>query len=182
MLHPTPTLYQPTTAEIQKVAASAKHRHPECSSRLDKAAEIVASGLQLEPVAWDVRNVVHWHIASQSHAGAYIVVNTHCPCQDTRAPHVCNGRFCKHATAVSLYMKILANRFNDDVRARQIDLGICTDGTFNAYARRLGFCHVRKMGSAYVFADQASAVRFSLWLAAQQPIPVDMPVAFAVAA
>lgn len=177
-----PSLYHPTTPEIAHVTASAKRRHPECASRLDKAADILSAGLSLEPVAWQKRNVVHWHIASQSHGGAYIVAGTHCPCQDSRAPHVCNGRFCKHSIAVSLYMKVLCNRLNDSIQAREIDLGICVDGTFNAYAKGLGFVHVRKMGSAYIFADMASAVRYSLWLAAQQPVAIDLPVTFALAA
>lgn len=150
------TMYQPTAGEIAHVTASAARRHPQLASRIDKAADILTAGLQLEPVAWEVRNVVHWRIASQSYKGAYII-------------------------AVAAYMKVLANRFNADVRARAIDLGILPDGTFNAYAKRLGIVHIRKIGSAYTFADQASAVRYSLWLAAQ-PVAVGVPVAATVAA
>jgi hypothetical protein len=99
-------LYQPTAVEIVKVAQSAKRRHPECASRIDKAAAIITSGLQLEPVGWELRNVVRWHVASQSHGGAYIVVGLGCPCQDSRAPMAGTGalraRFCKHAIGAAL--------------------------------------------------------------------------------
>lgn len=179
---PQITLYQPTTIEISKVAQSAQRRHPECASRIDKAADILAAGLTLEPVAWEKRNVPHWRIASQSNGGAYIVTACGCPCQDSKAPVVARGRRCKHVIAVSLYLKVLSNRFNATVQAREIDLGILPDGTFNAFAPRMGHVHVRKVGSAYVFCDMASAVRFSMWLAAQQPIATEWPVAVAVSA
>ena len=115
-----PRLYQPTAVEIVKVAQSAKRRHPECASRIDKAQDILLDGsLQLDSAAWEVRNVARWHVASQSHGGAYIVVGMSCPCQDSRAPMVCNIRLCKHAIAVSLYMKVLRNHVNANIFRRR---------------------------------------------------------------
>lgn len=171
-----PQLYQPSAVEILNVAASAKRRHPDCASRIDKAGEIISTGnLTLDAVAWEVRQLARWHVKSQSGNGSYIITSLSCPCRDSRAPFTHHTRCCKHSISVALYTKILANRFNDDVRSRNIDLGICVDGTFNAYARRLGFVHVRKVGTAYVFADAASAVRYSLWLAAQQTVAMPTP-------
>ena len=167
-----PQIFRPSAVEVLKVTESAKRRHPDCASRIDKAAEIVAGGLQLEPVAWEARNVPHWKIGSQSHGGAYIVTACGCPCQDKGAPRVAGGRRCKHVIAVSLYLKLLANRLNAHIRAREIDLGILPDATFNAWAKRMGHVHLCKIGTAYAFVDMASAVRFSLWLATQQPVAV----------
>jgi hypothetical protein len=172
-----PQLYNPTGAEILGVTASAKRRHPHMATRIDKAQAILTAGLQLEPVAWEVRNVARWRIASQSHGGAYIVNGQCCPCQDSRAPHVGHERRCKHSIAVNFYTKILTNHFNADVRARGIDLGILPDATFNAYAKGMGHVHVRRLGTAYVFCDAASMVRYSIWLAAQQPVAVEWPMA-----
>ena len=187
MLHPTApvVIYQPTVAEVCGVTASAAHRWPTLANRIGKAGDILLSGaLTLEPVAWEVRCGVHWHIKSQTHDKAAYIVPGHsmsCPCQD-RAPHAYGTRFCKHAIAVASYGKILRNHFNADVRNREIDLGILPDGTFNAYASRLGICHIRKSGATYDFVDAASAVRYSLWLAAQQqPVPVEWPIAQDVA-
>jgi hypothetical protein len=80
-------------------------------------------------------------------------------------------------------MKILRNHVNADIRARRIDLGILVNGEFHAYADkgRMGYVQMRRTGTTYDFADVASAVRYSLW-AAQQPIPVEWPVAATVAA
>jgi hypothetical protein len=192
---PAPRLYQPTAVEIVKVAESAKRRHPECASRIDKAASILTGGLQLEPVAWEVRNVVRWHVASQSHGGAYIVVGLACPCQDSRAPMVCNGRFCKHAIAVALYMKILRNHVNANIRRREIDLGILVNGEFHAYADkgRMGYVQMARLackacslqdrpvrkrsecGTTYTFVNAASAVHYSLWLAKREQRPIVLP-------
>ena len=175
------TLYRPTIAETERVAESAKHRHPAMAARIDKAATILDGDLELDQLAWDKRNVARWKVSSQSHAGAYVVCGLHCPCQDSRAQVINHTRFCKHAIAVAMYQKILRNRFNADVRAREIDLGILPDGTFNAYATRLGMVHVRKVAGVYLFCDAASAVRYSIWLAAQQPVAVEWPVAQNVA-
>lgn len=176
MLPQSPLLYQPTSSEIAKVAASAKHRHPELATRIAKAADIITGGsLQLETVGWKRAQLARWRISSQSNNGAYVVTSSGCPCRDSRAPIVARGRRCKHVIAVSLYAKILANRFNADIRAREIDLGILPDGTFNAYAKGLGIVHLRKLGTAYVFVDMASAIRYSMWLAARQPIAVEWP-------
>jgi hypothetical protein len=178
MLHQSPLLYQPTAEEVEKVAASAKRRHPELASRIDKAADIIASGsLQLEALGWKRAQLARWRIASQSHGGAYVVTTCGCPCQDNRAPVVAHSRRCKHTIAVSLYLKVLANHLNANIRAREIDLGILPDGTFNAYAKGMGIVHLRKLGSAYVFVDMASAVRFSMWLAVEQPIAIEWPTA-----
>jgi hypothetical protein len=177
MLHPMPVLYQPTSAEIVKVTASAAHRHPAFAARIDKAAAILYGDLQLDQLAWDMRNVVRWHIASQSHGGAYVVCGLHCPCQDSRAPMINNVRTCKHSMAVSFYMKILRTHVNVDIRNREIDLGILHTGEFHAYAGCMGYVQLRKSGIAYDFSDATSAVRYSLWLAAQQPLPVAWPVA-----
>lgn len=155
-----PQLYAPSAAEITAVANSAKCRHPHLASRIDKAAELLTTGaLQLDAAAWDVRQLVRWKVASQSGKGSYVVCGTSCPCQDKRTPH------CKHAIAVTLLLKILNNRINADIRARDIDLGILPDHTFNAYANRLGMVHLRKLGMSYTFCDSASAVRFSMWAA-----------------
>lgn len=176
MLHHSALLFQPTISEIEKVAASAKRRHPECASRIDKAADIIASGsLQLEALGWKRAQLARWRIASQSGNGAYVVTSSGCPCRDSRAPIVARGRRCKHTIAVSLYMKVLANHLNANIRAREIDLGILPDGTFNAYAKGLGIVHLRKLGTAYVFTRMESAIRYSMWLAARQPIAVEWP-------
>jgi hypothetical protein len=125
----------------------------------------------LTPTAWDVRQVVRWHIASQSHNGAYIVVNGGCPCDDCRCNRV---DYCKHSVAVHLYRKIVTNRLNRNITAGVIEL----DESGNAYAKGMGIVTLAKHGSAYTFADSASLVRFSLWLAKQQqPIIVEWPVA-----
>lgn len=172
---PQLALYRPTIAE------SAKRRHPAFAARIEKASTILDGDLQLDQLAWDMRNVVRWRIASQSHSGAYIVCGLHCPCQDSRAQVVGNTRFCKHAIAVALYMKLLRNHFNGDVRRREIDLGILPDGPFNAYAPKLGICHIRKNGTTYDFADSASAVRYAIWVAAEQAAPQGLPVEWPVA-
>ena len=173
---PQITLYAPTSTEIAKVVASAARRHPQLASRLSKAQDILSGGLQLEPTAWQLRNVARFRIASQSNRGAYNVTTSGCGCQDKRV------QYCKHAAAVNLYMKILANRLNADIRNREIDLGVLPDGTLNCYAPRMGHVHVRKVAGAYVFCDAASAIRYSLHLAARQPISVEWPVAIEVAA
>lgn len=170
-----PVLYQPSSVEIMSVAASAAHRHPELAARLDKAAELLsASALQLDATAWERCQLARFRIASQSHAGAYIVCGLSCPCEDCRRNRVA---YCKHAIAVSLYTKILTNRFNADVRQRILDLGVEDAVHLHAYAKRMGYVQVKRAGSAYIFSDAASAVRYSLWLAAQQPIAVNWPVA-----
>lgn len=175
MLHHSALLFQPTISEIEKVAASAKRRHSECASRIDKAAEIIAGGsLQLETVGWENAQLARWRIASQSGNGAYVVTGSGCPCKDSRAPMVARGRRCKHVIAVSLYLKILANRINADIRSFNIELGILENGEFHAYGKRMGYVQLRKVGSAYVFVDMSSAVRYSLWLA-QQPIATEWP-------
>jgi hypothetical protein len=176
------SIYQPTAAEIAHVTKSAARRHPDMAARIHKAQDLLLSGaLQLDATAWDLRQLARWRIASQSHGGAYVVVGLACPCQDSRAPKVGANRCCKHSMAVSLYAKILRNHLNADIRAREIDLGILPDGTFNAYAKRLGHVHLCKNGTTYDFADAASMVRYSIWLAAQ-PIAVAWPVAHTVAA
>lgn len=155
-----PQLYVPTAVEIQTVAASAKRRHPALAGRIDKAAEILASGsLQLDPIAWDKCQVARWRIASQSGNGSYVVTSGTCPCQDKRT------QWCKHAIATQLYSKVVTNNLNVDIRGREIDLGILPDGSFNCYAKGLGVVHLRKVGPAYIFADAASMVRYSIWLA-----------------
>ena len=156
-------LYTPTVEEINSVVASAKRRHPALASRIDKAAEILLSGsLQLDVTAWDVRPVARFRVASQSGNGAYVVVGLQCPCQDKRAT------FCKHVIATQLYMKILANRANTDIRSFDIELGILPDGTFNAWAKGMGYVQMKRAGSAYIFTDAASMVRYSLWLAKRE--------------
>lgn len=175
-----PQLFQPSSVEIQTVAASAKRRHPELSSRIDKAAGILTTGgLQLRQEAWELRSVPQWRINSQSHGGAYVVCGLQCPCQDKRV------KFCKHAIAVSLYMKILANRLNQDIRRFDVELGILPDRTFTTYAKGLGICTLKKVGTAYTFTDPASAVRYAMYLAkreAAKAIPVNWPQPVAVAA
>lgn len=160
----TPQLYQPTDAEISAVTTSAKHRHPELATRADKAAVIIAAGLQLDATAWERGQLARWRIASQSGNGAYVVCGTSCPCQDKRAP------YCKHSIAVALLLKVLANRINVCIRVREIELGILPDGTFNAYAPKLGHVHMYKVGSAYAFSDAASAVRYSMWTAKRDAV------------
>ena len=180
---PQPALYQPTDAEIIKVTASAKHRNPALASRIVKACDILLNGnLQLEPVAWEVGQHVRWHIASQSHSGAYIVCGVACPCQDMAAPMVSGTRFCKHGIAVASYLKILRTHLNANIFNRELDLGILPNGEFHAYGTRMGYVQCRKMGCAYNFINAASAVHYSLWLAAQRPLMVSWPVAAAVAA
>lgn len=171
--------YIPTRDEISRAVASAAHRHPELAARLDKAATLLVDGsLQLDQLAWDLRNVVRWKVASQSGKGVYVVVNGACPCGDSRL----NGAsYCKHAIAVALLTKVLRNRLNATIGAREIDLGILPDGTFNAWAQALGHVQVKRDGVSYDFVDSASMVRFSLWLAAQ-PIIVTWPTSVAVAA
>lgn len=165
-----PQLYRPTPNEITSVVTSAKGRHPELATRLDKAAEIILSGgLQLDAVAWERGQLARWRVASQSGKGAYVVTSDHCPCGDSR----CNGvSYCKHSIAAHLYMKVLCNRVNVTIRNRDIDLGILEDSSFHAYAKGLGIVHMKKVGTAYAFVDAASAVRFSMWLAAQTPVTI----------
>lgn len=179
-----PQLYQPTAAEITHVVESAKLRHPICSSRLDKACEILRNGgLQLDSVAWEVRQMARWKIASQSGNGAYVVVNCHCPCQDKAAPVVERIHFCKHALAVALYNKILRNKVNADIRLFNVELGVMGDGTFHGYAVKAGFMRLFKDGATYRFSDPTSAVYYSLWLANRATNMVTLPSAeLAVAA
>lgn len=181
--HPAPILYRPTSAEILHVTESAKHRHGALASRISKAADILISGsLALEPVAWEVRQMVHWRIESQSHDGAYIVPGMHCPCQDSRAPMVNLIRFCKHAIAIASYFKILRNHLNDDIKCFNVELGILSNKEFHGYAKGAGYMHIRKVcEGAYTFADSASAVRYAIWLATQQPVAVEWPVTVDVA-
>lgn len=175
----SPVLYVPTLTEIMHAAASAKRRHPQLASRIDKAAELLAAGgLQLDAVAWERCQLPRWKVASQSGRGAYVIVNGHCPCEDSHR----HGANCKHAIALHLYMKVLRNRFNADVKARQIDLGILPDKSFTCYARKMGIVSARKLGPVYTFADDASAVRYSIWAATQQPVAVAWPLPAASAA
>ena len=173
-------LYQPTASEIAHAVASAAHRHPELASRLDKAATLLVDGsLQLDTLAWNMRQLPRWKIASQSGKGSYVVCNGACPCGDSRL----NGAsHCKHAIAVALLAKVLRNRLNATIGAREIDLGILPNGEFNAWAKGMGMVQVRRNGCTYDFVDAASMVRFSLWLAAQQPVAVEWPTLVAVAA
>jgi hypothetical protein len=133
--------------------------------------------LQLDALAWDLRQLARWKIASQSHAGAYIVYGLACPCEDSRAKQHDGAKLCKHVIAVANYLKILRCHLNADIRGREMDLGILPDGTFNAYAKGMGHVHLCKRGTTYDFADAASAVRYSLWLAKCQLAPVAWPVA-----
>lgn len=172
-------LYQPTSTEIANVAASAKLRHPALGSRIDKAAELLLSGgLQLDTTAWARGQMARWRIASQSHGGAYVVCGLSCPCEDCRSNR---AAYCKHSIAVTLYLKILANRFNGNVRQREIDLGVEDARHLHAYARKMGYVQVQRVANAYTFSDAASAVRYSTWLAAQR-LPVALPTLTAVAA
>lgn len=179
-----PILFQPLATEITKVAASAAHRHPAIAGRIAKAAELLLSGaLQLEPVAWQKGQDVRWHVASQSGRGAYVVCGLHCPCQDSRA----HGLHCKHSIAISLYLKILANRLNVDLRIREIELGVWDMGQYSAYAKRMGIVQVTKLGrevEAYTFVSHASAAHYSLWLAKRriERHPVAMAALTALAA
>lgn len=178
-------LYQPTPAEISTAVASAARRHPELASRIEKAGEILRDGsLQLDQLAWDMRAMVRWKIASQSGRGTYVVVNGGCPCQDNRASHLNGCKCCKHSIAVATYAKIMRNRLNATIHNREIDLGILHTGEFAAYAdnQRMGMVHLRKSGATYDFCETASMVRFSLWLAAQQPVAVEWPTSVTVAA
>lgn len=184
----TPALYQPTVAEIVHVTESAKHRRPLFASRIDKARDILLDGsLQIEPAAWHRSNVVNWRIASQSHAGAYILVGLGCPCQDSRAQKLGNVRFCKHSIAVASYLKILRNRFNADVRNRDIDLGVLGNGEFHAYGKYMGYVQVAKLGregETYTFINHAGAAHYAIWLAKREGVrqAVTMPALSALAA
>lgn len=170
------SIYQPTTAEITHVTASAARRHPDMAARIHKAQDLLLSGaLQLDATAWEVRNVARWRVASQSGNGIYVVVNHGCPCQDRRM------EFCKHSIAVHLLLKILTNRLNADIRSFAVELGILENGEFHGYAKGAGYMQIRKLGTAYTFCDAASAIRYSIWLAAQ-PIPVAWPTLAQVAA
>jgi hypothetical protein len=164
------TLYVPTSAEIAHVCESAERRWPALASRINKARDILLNGsLTVDPVAWEVRNVAHWRIASQTHAaGAYIIVGLHCPCRDSRAPMICNGRFCKHNMAVANYLKILRNHLNADIRNREIDLGILPNGEFHCYAKGIGYVQACRSGATYDFVGAASVVHYSLWLARRE--------------
>jgi hypothetical protein len=174
-----PQLYAPSPVEIMSAAASAKRRHPALASRIDKAAAMLLDGsLQLNELAWSKCQLVQWRVASQTGKGAYVIINRACPCRDSRHN---DTSYCKHEIAANLLMKVLRNRFNADIRAREIDLGILPDGTFNAWAPKLGIVAARKLGTVYTFADDASAIRYSIWLAAQ-PVAVEWPVSVAVAA
>lgn len=175
----SPVLYVPSLTEITHAANSAKRRHPQLASRIDKAAELLNAGsLQLNELAWTKCQLVQWRVASQTGKGAYVIINRACPCQDSRRH---DASYCKHEIASNLLMKILRNRFNADIRGRNIDLGILPDKTFNAYARKMGIVAARKLGTVYTFADDASAIRYAAWLAAQ-PVAVEWPVPVAVAA
>lgn len=170
-------IYVPTEAEIVHVTTSAARRHPELASRIEKAAAILLDGaLQLDALAWDVCQVARWKVASQSGKGAYVIVNGGCPCYDAR---INGAAHCKHGIAVASYMKILRNHLNSNIQVREIDLGIVPDGTFNAWAKGLGHVHVRKNGATYDFCNAASAVRYSIWLAAQ-PVAVEWPTHIAI--
>lgn len=167
-----PQLFQPSSVEIQSVAASAKRRHPELSARIDKAVEIIATGgLQLREEVWTTRQIAQWRIASQSHGGAYVVCGLQCPCQDKRA------EFCKHVIATQLYAKILANRINADIRRFDVELGILPDNTLSCYAKGLGICTVKRVGTAYTFTNAASMAQYALYLAKREAITVTLPTA-----
>lgn len=170
-----PQLYVPSAVEVLNAANSAKRRHPQLAGRIDKARDLLVTGaLQLNELAWSKCQLVQWRIASQSGRGAYVVINNACPCNDSRHNGV---SYCKHAIAAHLYLKMLRNRFNADIRGRALDLGILPDGTFNAWAKKLDHVHVCKLGTVYTFADDASAVRYSMWAAAQASVNWTTPTA-----
>jgi hypothetical protein len=170
----TPTLYRPTLDEITRAAQSAAHRHPQLASRIQRATVIMEVGdVELEPVAWEVRQVARWRVASQSHKGAYVVVNGHCPCDDCRRNRVA---YCKHSIAVHLYTKIVTNHLNAGICSGAIEMDALPGGNLALYANRMGIVQVRFAGSAFLFTDAASMVRYSLWLAAQ-PVTVEWLVA-----
>lgn len=163
-------LYQPTSGEIANVLASIRPDWPTLESRICKAEEILLDGgLTLDPVAWQKAMIVLWKVQSQSCAdGTYTVVGcTHtCNCPD-RGLRMADLRFCKHSIAVSAYRRILKERFNEQIQAREIDLGILHNGEFHAYAKGMGYVQAAKLNGSYSFVDAASAVRFSIWLAKQ---------------
>ena len=96
---------QPTTATVSRgtlmdVLALGIQAHPELSVRMDKAAEIVASG-GVEHGA-----VAGWWVRSQSRDTAYFVTLVHdyrfdqCSCPDFQQ----RGGPCKHAIAVRMLL------------------------------------------------------------------------------
>jgi hypothetical protein len=169
---PVVTLYQPTHAEVQCLFMKARTAWPQISSRLDKAQDILLSGgIGVDPVAWQLRNAVQWRIASQSTSATYtyIIVSGHCACAD-RAPVVNGRKVCKHAITVEAYRRILRDKLNAAIQARKVDLGILPNGQFHVYATRCGYVEVKRYSTGvYDFVSDASAIHFSVWLAAQQP-------------
>lgn len=168
-LSQSPVLYQPTDAEICGVLAAARALWPTLTSRIDRAQDILRmSCISIEPVAWCKSSVVHWQIASQTHSGSYIVpgFSMQCPCPD-RAQYIGDVKYCKHTIALSAYRRILLDRFNADIQAREIDLGILHTGDFHAYAKGLGIVLAHKASGFYHFSDADSCVKYSLWLAKQ---------------
>jgi hypothetical protein len=178
------TIYQPTADEVIPLMEAARNSWPKLASRIDKAQDILLSGgIGLDPLAWQLRAMPWWKIASQSKEnGFYIIVgSTGCHCPD-QAPKIGERSFCKHVIALACYLRILRDKFNADVRCFNVELSMLHTGELHAYAKRLGYVQVSNVNDTYHFATQASPAHYAIWLAAQQPVPTAWPIAATVTA
>jgi hypothetical protein len=169
----TVSLYRPTELEIDNVLASASRAWPILRERIAKAGDILRDGLTVDAIDWHNRHCVRWLIPSQTKRGlTHSVIGSQrltCNCGD-RTPVIADGRrLCKHTLAVAAYQRILRDRLNADIRAFDVRLSALSTGECEAYAQRLGSVFVKKDDRGiYHFVDDASAVRYSLWLARRQ--------------
>lgn len=183
-------LYQPTHAEISEVMSRAATRWPQLESRCTRAGEILANGIDIDPVAYRAWLSVIWEIDSQTHPDkAYTVIAQCCNCPDTRAPMIaCQGRttrrMCKHVIAVASYVRICSQHACDAIARGELETVTHPNGAINLFARNLGTCTVRKSDTGpcpFQFWSDLSALHFAKWLALpqveRQPILVeDWPI------